>query len=1384
MGNRNGRAQLVSCQDNCERSEIASPTAVFATPDLIGEKQSLRTVVGSQRQQNCLDTTLGVQSVKSLPLTFSLAGALLALGIIASPVSALNVSGTLLSGSWRVLDSPVRVTGDIELSADDTLRIEPGVRVEFTGPYVFVVRGVLIASGSVDERIYFTMEAGVPDSLRWGGLRFIQAKNGCRLNLVRIESSWARGVWPRNCGAGIYAESCNPTVTRSEIVGNRADADGGGFYGWFSNASFTNVLFYGNSAFHYGGGLFFSYSNPQIINCTISLDTARAWGGGIFAGAEARPLIVNTIVARNHQLHNLDGTNIDAGDDYTPDFGRAQSARPSVSFSNIGVVPLSPFPGSGNIYLDPGFYSLTPPYDFQLQYSSPNVDGGDPKFGAAMEPDTLVNRIDVGAYGGTEEATPSVPVISVNFAALNFGNYRLNASTAKEIKVENKGHYRLHIRDFRFSSSVFYTDSTETDTGFIPSYLAAPIEPGEQAKFTIYFKPDELRAYRDSLIIVSNDLLFPNPRVNLNGTGIDPVASMEDSLVFERTVIGSRTTKSLWVKNSGQSFLTLSQNSGQIDGFTIEVVDDTISAHDSGEVRVTFAPLRPESYEESKGFSTNDKDLFALLLGRGYGPKFVLPDTSARFLGYVYFNGDTAVSGISIRNDGDSNLVVTSAVVGDTIAFSSVIPNGGLVIPPDSTGKLIVRFHPPVANQVRNTQLTIRSNYPVSQILRLSGRGMSEPGKYVYGPVSGVWDWRVGHDDYIILDSVYVPVNKRLKIEAGARILFEPGAAFIAEGEVRATGTPEDSIYFLPRDISGSEAARWEGISLSFVDASRLSFCVVKSSRNGIVIREASPSILFSTISDNGDSSSTARGGTKGGALHLENSGAVINGCVVERNFASIGGAVHVLNSKPTITNCVIRNNRADDGSAIYLKFLTGGLFQSLVIDGNSAAAGFGAFTAIDRSAPRIVNCTIADNSGVGIRAVGRSLPTVINSIVWGNTAGFELTTGSNALITYTDYPGGLPANKNLNVDPGFVGSPSEPYQLAADSPLIDQGNPEATYRDYFFPPSKSTSRNDIGAYGGPLGGGWGLPEISISLFQNPAFPRWCDVILLAETPFASAPVCSVEFNIGSMHSIALQSIDPTAYRGRLESPTDGTIFLTANGQLSGGTPQKVGRTFEVILTNSDGGTIYLAELGGNLVIPGEGELPPHLVIVSGAEASVKPEAAFLPISSSARITGLAGESYVQIPLSQYFMSGWEYDLALYRHESSGWAKTPSHTERGLLTAFIKGDGEYILAIDLTSSGKSSLPTTSELIQAYPNPFNGGVTIAFDLVAASKVKLTIHDLTGREIETLNAGKLSAGRRQVRWDAETHSGNPLPSGIYWARLEADNGVRSIKLLLVR
>jgi len=89
------------------------------------------------------------------------------------------------------------------------------------------------------------------------------------------------------------------------------------------------------------------------------------------------------------------------------------------------------------------------------------------------------------------------------------------------------------------------------------------------------------------------------------------------------------------------------------------------------------------------------------------------------------------------------------------------------------------------------------------------------------------------------------------------------------------------------------------------------------------------------------------------------------------------------------------------------------------------------------------------------------------------------------------------------------------------------------------------------------------------------------------------------------------------------------------------------------------------------------------------------------------------------------------------------------------------------------------LPRDFMIIEAYPNPFNSTTTIAYNLSMSGTVKLTIHDLRGREVAMLQDGMQTAGYRKVTWEA-----GDQPSGFYLCRLESVNKVATTKLTLIK
>lgn len=88
-------------------------------------------------------------------------------------------------------------------------------------------------------------------------------------------------------------------------------------------------------------------------------------------------------------------------------------------------------------------------------------------------------------------------------------------------------------------------------------------------------------------------------------------------------------------------------------------------------------------------------------------------------------------------------------------------------------------------------------------------------------------------------------------------------------------------------------------------------------------------------------------------------------------------------------------------------------------------------------------------------------------------------------------------------------------------------------------------------------------------------------------------------------------------------------------------------------------------------------------------------------------------------------------------------------------------------------------PGKFRLHQNFPNPFNPGTNIKFDLASHGEVMLTIYNSLGKEIENIFSGKLSAGSYQYKWNAAN-----FPSGIYFYKLQTENTSFVKKMMLVK
>lgn len=162
-------------------------------------------------------------------------------------------------------------------------------------------------------------------------------------------------------------------------------------------------------------------------------------------------------------------------------------------------------------------------------------------------------------------------------------------------------------------------------------------------------------------------------------------------------------------------------------------------------------------------------------------------------------------------------------------------------------------------------------------------------------------------------------------------------------------------------------------------------------------------------------------------------------------------------------------------------------------------------------------------------------------------------------------------------------------------------------------------------------------------------------------------------------------------------------------------------------------------------------------------------------------------------PISTHLIS--DPDLELY--DSSGTTLIAASTSGGLGDAEVLGplwlpyQGDYVVRVfRKTGTGDDvqryeldidarvatavavadRLPESQLGLTVTPNPFNPKTTIRFHLDAAATYELSVHDIAGRLIRSIQASA-AAGEVAVIWDGHDDQGRESPSGVYFVSVNA-------------
>jgi parallel beta-helix repeat protein len=192
-----------------------------------------------------------------------------------------------------------------------------------------------------------------------------------------------------------------------------------------------------------------------------------------------------------------------------------------------------------------------------------------------------------------------------------------------------------------------------------------------------------------------------------------------------------------------------------------------------------------------------------------------------------------------------------------------------------------------------------------------------------------------------------------------------------------------------------------------------------------------------------------------GGGVRSYGLDLIISGNVFRSNNAGThGGAIHLRASNESVVdhNLFVDNHCLAIGGGLTLSEDQGAEVFNNTFVSNSSVEPHGAGIAIWYSSNcHLYNNIIVNNDGMGIHSYPPNNSTTTYSDVWNNAI---------------DYDGIDPGDGSISADPLFVGGDPYSYELTAESPCIDAGDPNS-------PPDPNGSIADMGAYsyGGIPGG-------------------------------------------------------------------------------------------------------------------------------------------------------------------------------------------------------------------------------------------------------------------------------------------------------------------------
>ncbi len=275
-----------------------------------------------------------------------------------------NTSGVLM-----LVNSPFLVIDDIQVLPEDTLIIEPDVKLFIEKDKRIIVEGLIIANGEKDKQIIFQSYY----NNTWLGISILNSSERNEFHYCIFQNVDQYRDDPVTYGA-VEIQNSNVAFRNCIFIDN-STVSGGGLYSINSNLDITNSIFRNNYTIDFGGAMYLENTKATILNNTFYRNYCTNFGGGIVLNNPAATDIQNNIFFESRSIYPDPHIAMVAGD----------SLNLSEQYNYLAYGDMNPL------------FRITDNLHLRLNEDSPCIDEGnpDPSFN-----DTDGSRNDQGAYGG------------------------------------------------------------------------------------------------------------------------------------------------------------------------------------------------------------------------------------------------------------------------------------------------------------------------------------------------------------------------------------------------------------------------------------------------------------------------------------------------------------------------------------------------------------------------------------------------------------------------------------------------------------------------------------------------------------------------------------------------------------------------------------------------------------------------------------------------------------------------------------------------------------------------------------------------------------------------------------------------------------------------